>query len=138
MKKRRRFPWKAIFSLLLALWVFNFSIDSPDAYVGNSRGVIPRATEDLSVNDIESITELIVENFLGHAGAIPEHDESDDQSDIQKIVDYVFHTTHLTLFFSYAVDLLLVLSIHIEPGYTNFHPEISSPPPKPHCQKLFC
>ena len=72
----------------LALFVFNVSIDTPDAF-GDE------VAEDLSFNDIESIAELVLENVLGVYDAIPEHDENDleDEGGFCKKVDYKFNQT---------------------------------------------
>jgi hypothetical protein len=55
---------------LLALHIFNFSIDPRDPHPDN----IP---EDLSFNDIESITEFLTEVVFGWANVFEEHDEHD-------------------------------------------------------------
>jgi hypothetical protein len=78
-----RFTW-----LVMALLIFNYSIDVPDAF-GDE------VAEDLSFNDIESIAELVLENVLGVYDAIPEHDENDleDEGGFCKKVDYKFNQT---------------------------------------------
>lgn len=58
----------------LTIFIFNFSIDAPDVY-GDA------VAEDLSFNDIESISELILEDVLGIYNAFPEHDENDLEDD---------------------------------------------------------
>lgn len=58
--------------LSMALYIFNFSIDIPD-YFGDE------VAEDLNFNDIESISELVLEKFLGIDNACPEHDENDPE-----------------------------------------------------------
>ena len=63
-----------IICLLLALHFFNFSVDPRDPNPDS----IP---EDLSFNEMESFTELIVENLLGWNDAFEEHDE-DDNDDV--------------------------------------------------------
>lgn len=60
--------------IVMAVFIFNFSIDAPDAY-GDE------VAEDLSFNDIESISELILEDVLGIYNAFPEHDENDLEDD---------------------------------------------------------
>lgn len=67
---------------LLAFLIFNYSIDAPDLY-GDS---IP---EDITYNDIESITELVLEIFIGIENAVPEHDEDDSEggSNFAKKID---------------------------------------------------
>lgn len=62
-----------IICLLLALHLFNFSMDSRDRHPD----FIP---EDLSVNDIESITEFMTEVVLGADNAFAEHDEADNDA----------------------------------------------------------
>lgn len=62
-----KFSW-----IFLALLMFNNSIDAPDFY-GDE------IAEDLSYNDIESITELVLEVFIGIENAVPEHDEDDSE-----------------------------------------------------------
>lgn len=66
----------------LAFLIFNYSIDIPDFY-GDS------VAEDLTFNDIESISELVLEVVLGVDNAVPEHDEddSDDKSGFTKKID---------------------------------------------------
>ncbi|MDJ1481093.1 hypothetical protein QNI16_11410 [Cytophagaceae bacterium YF14B1] len=129
MKKRPRYSLRAIGSLLMALWVLNFSIDSPDAYVGNSQ-VLQLGQEDLSVNDIESFTELIVENFLGHKNAIPEQDEADEHSDIQKIVDYVSIVPAFVIKPESGAEIPMLLTVYQERRYLDHQPDTISPPPK--------
>ncbi|WP_097127479.1 hypothetical protein [Spirosoma fluviale] len=63
----------------MAFYVINVSIDAPDGYVSaNSYG---EYREDLSVNEIESLGELILENVFGIHDAVPEHDESNEEED---------------------------------------------------------
>lgn len=57
--------------LALALHFLNFSIDSKDAYPNS-------ISENLAVNDIESISELVIEVVFGKSNAFREYDESDD------------------------------------------------------------
>jgi len=70
----------------LALFIFNFSIDTPDVFGDD-------VAEDLSFNDIESITELVLEDILGIYNACPEHDENDldDEGGFCKKFDFKFN-----------------------------------------------
>lgn len=70
----------------LALFILNVSIDAPDAFG-------EEVAEDLSFNDIESISELILEDFLGIYNACPEHDENDleDEGGFCKKFDFKFN-----------------------------------------------
>lgn len=110
--------------LLLSMEIFNLSIDPPD--------LRPYHPEDLSVNDIESIAELVLENVFGVKNAMKEledHDTPDGRP------------------FTLKVDLYSSLSakIHPKPYFfivkKSYHElqnnrlnsvfsEIASPPPK--------
>ncbi|MCU0443599.1 MAG: hypothetical protein MUE85_01680 [Microscillaceae bacterium] len=65
-----------IFRILCFVVIFqllNFSIDAPDA----QPDYLP---ENLAINDIESIVELVLEDFLGLEDAISEQDEPDEDN----------------------------------------------------------
>ena len=57
---------------LVSVQVFNLSIDPVDTLYGK---------EDLSVNEIESCVELILEVLLDQPDAVQENDESDESPD---------------------------------------------------------
>ncbi|MCU0358576.1 MAG: hypothetical protein MUE95_13445, partial [Cyclobacteriaceae bacterium] len=57
--------------------MLNLSIDPPDLH----SHTIP---EDLSINDIESVIELVIEDILGFDSFFAENDEADDN-------DYIVH-----------------------------------------------
>lgn len=57
-------------SFLFALHIFNLSIDPRD----KEPDFLP---EDLSVNEIESIAELVMESVFGFSNTFAEHDEAD-------------------------------------------------------------
>jgi hypothetical protein len=67
---------------LLVFLIFNYSVDIPD-YFGD------QVSEDLSYNDIESITEFVLEIVVGIENAVPEHDEDDpdENSGFTKKID---------------------------------------------------
>jgi len=71
--------------LLMAIWIFDYSIDIPDP---QSDAV----TEDLSYNDMESISEFIFEYCLGWENFFPEHDEDDpeDRGGFAKKIEIAF------------------------------------------------
>lgn len=54
----------------LAFLIFNYSVDTPDPFSDNVR-------EDLSYNDMESFTELLLEKVIGWENAVPETDDDD-------------------------------------------------------------
>ena len=55
---------------LFALYLLNISIDAPDRY----SNAVP---EDLSINDQESILEVVLEKVMGYENAIAEYDDND-------------------------------------------------------------
>lgn len=74
----------SVFWLIIAAIILNYSIDVPDPYNDF-------VEEDLSYNDIESITELIFEYGFGWENFVPEHDDNDSDSgmSIVKKIDIV-------------------------------------------------
>ncbi len=62
---------RTIISSIVALQLINISIDPPDAHCG---------PEDLTVNDIESCLEFLLEVVLDQGNAIGEVDDQDDES----------------------------------------------------------
>jgi hypothetical protein len=76
--------------LFLVFLIFNYSIDVPD-YYGD------QVTEDLTYNDIESISELVLEVVLQIKDAVPEHDEDDpdENSGFAKKIDIQFFNSVL-------------------------------------------
>lgn len=74
--------YSRFFAFYMILVVVNLSVDAPDAiHVVNDRCV---STEDLSINEMESISEWILEHFFGITNAVPEYDD-DDISSIHKV-----------------------------------------------------
>lgn len=71
--------------LFLTVWIFNYSIDIPDPQNDSVR-------EDLTYNDIESISELIFEYCLGWEDFVTEHDEDDpdDRGGVSKKIELVY------------------------------------------------
>lgn len=112
----------------MALHVLNVSIDSPDR--NSSVTLISNQSEDLSINDIESLGELLLEECLGIT--VPEHDDPDEDSAITKLgQDYFFTAT-------FVFAPLLPLICFLLPEFTLFNTvripahvlDILSPPPQ--------
>lgn len=61
-----RFLW-----ILVCIQMFNISVDAPDGHTDAIK-------EDLSINEMESVVEIVLEQCFDIADAIPEHDEEDD------------------------------------------------------------
>ena len=68
--------------LLFSFFIFNYSIDVPDAHNDLS-------AEDLSYNDIESVSEFFIEIVLGIEDFVPENndDDSDERTSFLKKID---------------------------------------------------
>ncbi|MBR9860554.1 hypothetical protein GYB22_07345 [bacterium] len=71
----------------MGLYLLNISVDTADL---NSDSV----SEDLSINDQESIVEIVVEKILGFENAIKEYDDhdSEDQNKKKNVnIDFLFY-----------------------------------------------
>lgn len=68
--------------------VINMSIDAPDSvrFVNNQYV----SSEDLSVNEMESISEWVLEKIFGISNAVPEYDDDDATSFNKVFIDYFF------------------------------------------------
>ena len=60
-----------IFWGLIALYMLNICVDSPDLF--------PNQPENLNINDQESVIELVVEQVLDLGDVIPEYDDNDTE-----------------------------------------------------------
>jgi len=90
--------------------------------------------EDLSINDQESIVELVLEKVIGIENAIEEHDEpdEDESQSIRLSKDFKLYPTHYYTTFNFLITYTTVFnkaaySCADLPQY--FH-EITPPPPK--------
>lgn len=110
----------------MGLYLLNISVDSADPNPEH----IP---EDLSINDQESIIEIVLEKVLGYEDAIKEYDDIDTEGHNKKTNVKIDLTTHS------IVDKNLNQSF-IEPTkdkfpdhtiyYTNSFQKLDIPPPK--------
>lgn len=82
--------------LALSLVIFNLSIDIPDPLPDS-------VSENLTVNDIESISELVIEKILGFENAFVEYDDHDleDEGGFCKKVDFKFYQQLCFHFFAF-------------------------------------
>jgi hypothetical protein len=114
-----------LFCLLMALHLFNLSIDSKDLNPDN----IP---EDLTFNDIESITEFVTEVVFGCLDAFQEYDEHDDNN-IRAINFYkLFYSNQSVTAAHHIFSFALSSKFHIRSDDPILAPvkDIHSPPPK--------
>lgn len=72
---------------LMGLYLLNISVDTADPNPGH----IP---EDLSINDQESIIEIVVEKILGYENAIKEYDDNDTEEHNNKTNVKIDLTNH--------------------------------------------
>jgi hypothetical protein len=78
-------------SLFMALYILNLSVDAPDAH-------IHAVKDNLSINDQESVIELIVEKVLDFDNAIPEYDDDDTESSFKKEKSNTFYLIPAAVF----------------------------------------
>lgn len=113
--------------LFTALHILNFSVDSPDPQPGH----IP---EDLNYNDMESIIEVVLEQFFEFNNVIAEHDENDtDESgglSIKKSVEFYCYQKSISFFSALNIKSRYKHGQYIDQYSEQFHPEIVPPPPK--------
>ena len=76
----------------MVLYVLNFSVDPPDGHVRTA--VYGGEKENLSVNEMESIGEWVLEHIPGVTNAMPEQDESDDYGKVTKAFYYWVASTN--------------------------------------------
>jgi hypothetical protein len=116
-----------IFWLFMAIHIFNLSVDSRDARPYYE-------PEDLSINDLESVAEILLEQVLNINNAFAEHDESDCEDggsiEIKKeiLICNKFRFECIR-FFKYNLRLMYSAN-YLEQYSSQFHPEIVPPPPK--------
>ena len=115
-----------VFWGLMGIYLLNISVDTADPNPEH----IP---EDLSLNDQESIIEIVIEKILGFENAIDEYDDHDTKDHTKKSnvkIDLVVHFT---------VDCHNSLSVFerrkqrypdFEANLTNGFYQLDTPPPK--------
>ena len=110
----------------MALHIFNISVDTPDAQPES----VP---EDLSINDMESVVEIVLEKGLGIDNAIAEHDEPDesDAQNFEMSKEFkVCPSSNFTAIVNFETTIINIRSPYKEPHYSTFVHEINPPPPK--------
>lgn len=111
--------------LLLALQVFNLSIDPPDP----NPECVP---EDLSINEIESVVEFILERLIGWEDAVAEHDDDDrGEGYVFDFHSVYFEKQHLLLADNSIYKELVVEFTDVDgQKVRSLYLEVNSPPPK--------
>ena len=116
-----------IFWVLMAIHIVNLSVDTRDA----RPDYVP---EDLSVNDLESIAEILLEQVLDINNAVSEHDENDSEDggslEIKKEILFC-HKFRFDCIPNFQYNLKLLYSNPYKEQFSSqFHPDIVPPPPK--------
>jgi hypothetical protein len=114
-----------LLSFIFALHIFNISVDPPDA---NPEWV----PEDLSINEMESITEIIFEQVLHVDNAFPEfddHDNDDHGAPMGVHHDMVFYFQPITPIIHLGIPQSLYIK-QTENFVEQFSQDVLVPPPK--------
>jgi hypothetical protein len=113
---------------ILVFAIMNISIDPPDLLQNLDADMA--LEEDISINEMESISELVMEKVLDIDNAIPESDEAEAETLLKKVE--VFQ--HLYEFSVPALTVQLVSScesLSLVPVFSpQNHSSIIAPPPK--------
>ncbi|MGQ0829711.1 MAG: hypothetical protein ACT4ON_15090 [Bacteroidota bacterium] len=115
-----------IICFVFALHIFNVSVDTPDT----EPDYVP---EDLSVNDIESVVEFVLENVLHIDNAIAEHEEPDDQDGTtfgMKKIEFYFPRASFELVEQIAIHGQVKFSNYKDHFYPSPYAEIVPQPPE--------
>jgi hypothetical protein len=129
MKKLRQHKIFKIVWIVMALHILNFSIDAPDAQDD-------AIAEDLSYNEIESITEFFAEDILQIKDAFSESDENDQEDNglIKKITSFEFCKIHHPIddkIVFYPVEINSIAFLYYKvPSLPVNYIEVFSPPPE--------
>lgn len=89
--------------------------------------------EDLTINDQETVVELVLEQVLDIDNAIAEHDENDEDNaqSFELSKDFKLYTPPANLLAIHpCIDLKPTRIFHKEDSYHNYINEIIPPPPK--------
>jgi len=110
----------------MGLYLLNTSVDAVDP---NPQQIF----EDLTINDQESIAELIVETILGYENAIDEYDDIDPGEhnfnkglDINLFFSSCFQNSSLNV----AIWLIKPVCHNYVDRVINYHGNVDPPPPK--------
>ena len=115
-----------IFWGLIALYMLNICVDSPDLF--------PNQPENLNINDQESVIELVVEQVLDLGDVIPEYDDNDTEehtsSKTSVNLDH-FIVDESAIAFQQNFSLLKKQNtLFALANFRNLSLEVDAPPPK--------
>jgi len=106
--------------------MFNCCVDMPDAQPD-------QIAENLSINDMESLVEIVLEQAIGIENAIAEHDEPDNQApvDLKYSLEFCFYQISIkTKIPKKEIGVLIHTSLYEEKFLAEFASEIVPPPPQ--------
>lgn len=119
---------RKLIAFFLLIAIVNTTIDPPD-FLKNIDADI-ELEEDLTVNEIESIAELVLEHGMDMDNAIPETDDSDAENLLKKHEVLSFDRQYVVDF----VPIVFTLSVEHHSLFTDhfsvFTLSIDSPPPQ--------
>ncbi len=111
---------------LMGLVLLNISVDTPDPHPQ----FVP---EDLSVNDPESIVEIVVEEILGYEDAIQEYDDQDTRDQGKKGSLKIDLLLQLKLGLNHAPSFIHAVKQTLpdyRAGLATGHHQLETPPPE--------
>lgn len=115
-----------IFWGMMGLYLLNISVDSPDPEPDH----IP---EDLTINDQESIAEIIIEQVLGYQNAIKEYDDhepEDSNTNISVKLNLINHYSETNIINQLAVSTAKKFFLTPNSYLTRGFHQLDTPPPK--------
>jgi hypothetical protein len=130
MNKRQYNFWLyRLLCLLMAFSAINLSVPVRDTSCLTCRTI---TGHDLSVNKINSLSEFILEEWLGLGDAVPEHNDPDEESELTELQqDYDFFQLFVFAPLLPTVQYLTTGNMHFWPEHIPAYvPEINAPPPR--------
>ncbi len=108
---------------ILLLQIVNISINPPDIHRQKQGSVV--LSEDLSINDVESVYELVAEGVFD--SDVPESEEEETDTTSSAFDLYFFNRTSIKL---PPLQFPAVHFSYYSNNFTSFHQAPHSPPPK--------
>jgi len=119
---------RKLIAFFLLIAIVNTTIDPPD-FLKNIDADI-ELEEDLTVNEIESIAELVLEHGMDMDNAIPETDDSDTENLLKKYEVVDFDRQYVVDFIPFFFALSLEYHSTFTDHFSVFTLPIDSPPPQ--------
>jgi len=123
MKRRAKHIIKQFVCWILLLQILNVSIDTPDIHLQRNGLLTPK--EDLSINEIESVYELVAEGVYGND--MPETDDNDIDTTSESFKLYCFSPFLST---AAVLDFPIMRCSYYQKHLPQVYTEPTSPPPK--------